>query len=179
MNLKFFYRGNYQLIETHPRSDIQLQHFSFSISAQVQGGKSVTFRGVQKRENRRTLQHNRDRWRDRILGAVGYLVTSDGAAAWCQSQQTSVPASAFFRPILPGYERLRCPFYAFLVEHTGVTTQRVMFDLGPRKDGENAAPRLAAGFKSGDLAMLVDKDIVEQLVKGGIELNSIDAVIWR
>jgi hypothetical protein len=93
--------------------------------------------------------------------------------------KTSVPASAFFRPILPGYERLRCPFYAFLVEHTGVTTQRVMFDLGPRKDGENAAPRLAAGFKSGDLVMPVDKDIVEQLVEGGIQLESIDAVIWR
>ncbi|KAJ7249431.1 beta-lactamase-like protein [Mycena rebaudengoi] len=92
--------------------------------------------------------------------------------------KTSAPASALFRPILPGHERVSFPFYAFLVEHAGVTTQRVMFDLGPRKDGENAAPPIAASFKSGEFTLPIDKDIVEQLVEGGIELKSIEAVIW-
>lgn len=40
-------------------------------------------------------------------------------------------ASAFFTPILPGHEQLRCPIYAFLVENT-TTKERIMFDLGLR-----------------------------------------------
>ncbi|KAJ7754484.1 beta-lactamase-like protein [Mycena metata] len=88
-----------------------------------------------------------------------------------------VPA-AFFQPVLPGHEILHLPIFAFLIEHTS-TGRRVMFDLGARKDLENAAPAVGALFKSfPDVAMPIDRDIVEQLEDHGVALNSINAVIW-
>ncbi|KAJ6584952.1 hypothetical protein B0H19DRAFT_1249867 [Mycena capillaripes] len=89
----------------------------------------------------------------------------------------SVPAHPFMKPVLPGRETLRCPVLAFLVEHVP-TGRRVMFDLGLRKDIENAAPFVAEVFKSGRGVMPVDRDIVEQLADDGVNLNSISAVIW-
>ncbi|KAJ7484737.1 hypothetical protein FB451DRAFT_1233351 [Mycena latifolia] len=89
-----------------------------------------------------------------------------------------VPASAFLSPVLPGHENLRCPAFAFLIENAA-TKQRVMFDLGPRKDLENAAPSIAEDAKAGRLALPVSRDIVEQLTDAGVDLASISAVIWR
>ncbi|KAJ7484739.1 hypothetical protein FB451DRAFT_1233359 [Mycena latifolia] len=85
-----------------------------------------------------------------------------------------VPASAVFSPVLPGHESLQCPAFAFLIENAA-TKQRVMFDLGPRKDIENAAPSIAAAR----LLLPVSRDIVEQLTDAGVDLASISAVIWR
>ncbi|KAJ6486911.1 beta-lactamase-like protein [Mycena sanguinolenta] len=92
-------------------------------------------------------------------------------------QKVVVPAAAFFTPVAPGYENLTCPMFAFLVENT-TTKQRVLFDLGPRKDLENGAPSVAAAVKAGTISMPVSKDIVEQLAEDGVELGSISAVIW-
>ncbi|KAF7349268.1 Metallo-beta-lactamase superfamily protein [Mycena sanguinolenta] len=92
-------------------------------------------------------------------------------------QNAVVPAAAFFTPVAPGYENLTCPMFAFLVENT-TTKQRVLFDLGPRKDLENGAPSVAAGVKAGTMSMPVSKDISEQLAEDGVELESISAVIW-
>ncbi|KAF7365240.1 Metallo-beta-lactamase superfamily protein [Mycena venus] len=86
------------------------------------------------------------------------------------------PAGAFMRPVLPGHEVFRAPVFAFLIEH-GATGRRVMFDLGVRRDPENAAPRVAQLFKTG-WAMPVDRDITEQLVDDGVDLESISTVIW-
>ncbi|KAJ6631145.1 hypothetical protein B0H10DRAFT_1981080 [Mycena sp. CBHHK59/15] len=88
-----------------------------------------------------------------------------------------VPAASFFKPVLPGHENYASPLYAFLIEHVA-TKQRVMFDLGIRKDVENAAPALYEVFKSGAVSMPVKQDIVEQLTEGGIDVGSISAVIW-
>ncbi|KAJ7695487.1 hypothetical protein B0H17DRAFT_930768 [Mycena rosella] len=91
----------------------------------------------------------------------------------------AVPASSFFTPVLPGHEHLMAPVFAFLIENT-TTKQRVMFDLGLRKDLENAAPAIAEIFKAGGITtMSVERDIVEQLVDTGVDLNSINAVVWR
>ncbi|KAJ6590550.1 beta-lactamase-like protein [Mycena vulgaris] len=87
-----------------------------------------------------------------------------------------VPAVMFVSPILPGHENLRCPAFAFLIENVA-TKQRVMFDLGPRKDLENAAPSIAEGVKAG-ASMPVSRDIVEQLIDAGVPLDTISAVIW-
>ncbi|KAJ7226991.1 hypothetical protein GGX14DRAFT_627744 [Mycena pura] len=89
--------------------------------------------------------------------------------------QVKAPASVILKPVLPGYESLKCPMFAFLVENN-VTKTRVMFDLGPRKDLENAAPPVAEVAKA---AIPVSKDIVEQLVESGVDIESINAVIWR
>ncbi|KAJ6512252.1 hypothetical protein C8R47DRAFT_1094304 [Mycena vitilis] len=89
----------------------------------------------------------------------------------------SVPAKGFMNPVLPGHEALHAPVLAFLIEHS-VTGRRVMFDLGVRKDKENAAPAVVQLFEAGVGAMPVDRDITEQLVNNGVDLNSISAVIW-
>ncbi|KAJ7910626.1 hypothetical protein B0H13DRAFT_2011652 [Mycena leptocephala] len=94
------------------------------------------------------------------------------------NQKVIAAAANFLTPVAPGYENLACPIFAFLVENTS-TKQRVMFDLGARKDLENAAPSVAAAFKAGHMALPISKDIVEQLAEDGIELESISAVIWR
>ncbi|KAF7323928.1 Metallo-beta-lactamase superfamily protein [Mycena kentingensis (nom. inval.)] len=86
-------------------------------------------------------------------------------------------AAMFFQPVLPGTDNFACPIYAFFIENS-TTKERIMFDLGPRKDLENAAPFLAAAVKAGYSAMPVDKDITEQLVESGIALDSISAVVW-
>ncbi|KAJ7087217.1 beta-lactamase-like protein [Mycena belliarum] len=88
-----------------------------------------------------------------------------------------VPASVFFSPILAGLEKLRCPAFSFLIENAA-TKRRVMFDLGPRKDPENAAPSVAEAIKSGVFVMPVSRDIVERLSDAGVDPESISAVIW-
>ncbi|KAJ6584944.1 hypothetical protein B0H19DRAFT_403431 [Mycena capillaripes] len=80
-------------------------------------------------------------------------------------------------PVPTGHEVLRCPVFAFLVEHAA-TGRRVMFDLGVRKDLENAAPLLADAVKTGKLTMPVERGIVEQLLDDGIDVASINAAIW-
>lgn len=89
-----------------------------------------------------------------------------------------VPAAVFLSPVLPGRENLGFPVFAFLIEHTA-TKQRVMFDLGPRKDLVNAAPVIAEAVKTGIVSMPVSRDIGEQLQDAGVDLQSINAVIWR
>ncbi|KAJ7136057.1 beta-lactamase-like protein [Mycena epipterygia] len=88
-----------------------------------------------------------------------------------------VPASGLLSPVLPGYENLPAPVFAFLVENA-TTKQRILFDLGPRRDLENAAPRIAGAVKAGFLAMSVSRDIVEQVIDAGIPLDNISAVVW-
>ncbi|KAJ6466559.1 hypothetical protein C8R47DRAFT_1234808 [Mycena vitilis] len=88
-----------------------------------------------------------------------------------------VPASVFLKPVLAGHANLSAPAFAFLVAHAA-TGRRVMFDLGPRKDMENAAPGIAEAVKAGVIVMPVEHDIVEQLADHGVDLESIDAVIW-
>jgi hypothetical protein len=89
-----------------------------------------------------------------------------------------VPAKMFFQPVPAGRESFGAPVFAFLVTHAG-SGRRIMFDVGVRKDLENAAPRIADAVKAGHMAMPVNKDIVEQLVEDGVDLASISAVIWR
>ncbi|KAF7369677.1 Metallo-beta-lactamase superfamily protein [Mycena venus] len=85
-----------------------------------------------------------------------------------------VPASVFLSPVLPGRENLGFPVFAFLIENTS-TKQRVMFDLGPRKDLENTAPVIAEAVKAGVVSMPVSRDIGEQLQDVGVDLQSISA----
>ncbi|KAJ7644764.1 beta-lactamase-like protein [Roridomyces roridus] len=68
-----------------------------------------------------------------------------------------VPAGVFLSPVLP---------------------QRVMFDLGPREDLTKTAEVIAEAVKAGVVAMPVSRDIGTQLKETGVELDSINAVIW-
>ncbi|KAJ7675854.1 beta-lactamase-like protein [Mycena polygramma] len=89
----------------------------------------------------------------------------------------NVPAAAFMQPVLEGHATFHSPVFAFLVVHAA-SGRRVLFDLGPRKDMENAAPGIAEAVKAGFIVMPVERDIVEQLADNGVDLDSISAVIW-
>ncbi|KAJ7327575.1 beta-lactamase-like protein [Mycena albidolilacea] len=84
---------------------------------------------------------------------------------------------AFSLPVLPGHESSTFPMYSFLVEHKS-SQKRLMFDLGVRKDPENTPPAFASAFSSGFAQLEPYKDITVLLQDGGINLTSIDAVIW-
>ncbi|KAF7365237.1 Metallo-beta-lactamase superfamily protein [Mycena venus] len=89
----------------------------------------------------------------------------------------SVPAGPMMQPIPAGRDAFNAPVFAFLIENAA-TGQRVMFDLGPRKDQENAAPPIPEWLKANYFSMPVERDITEQLVDHGVELQSISAAIW-
>ncbi|KAJ7039789.1 beta-lactamase-like protein [Mycena alexandri] len=92
-------------------------------------------------------------------------------------RQVKASSAAFIKPVAPGFENMALPVFAFLVENA-TTNQKVLFDLGPRKDLENAAPGVAEAVKAGYMAMPVSKDIVEQLAQDGVQPQHISAVIW-
>ncbi|KAK0207449.1 hypothetical protein IW262DRAFT_1469550 [Armillaria fumosa] len=84
---------------------------------------------------------------------------------------TFLPASLLFEPVLLGYEGLSGPIYTSLTKHP--TKGKIMFDLGMRKDQEKYAPAVQGFFD-----WFRELGVSEQLVKGGVELGSVNAVIW-
>ncbi|KAF7365312.1 Metallo-beta-lactamase superfamily protein [Mycena venus] len=88
----------------------------------------------------------------------------------------SLPSGAVMHPVLPGHEAFRAPIFASLIEHAA-SGRRVMFDLGVRRDLENAAPRIVQLIKDAG-TVLLDRDISELLIDDGVDLGSINAVIW-
>jgi hypothetical protein len=92
------------------------------------------------------------------------------------------PHSPFIKnePELPTTPFTTINIWSFLVEHPQLK-RSVLFDLGVRKDFMNLAPaaRQAFSMPDGTLPFIVDRDVPEQLVAGGISLKSIDTLIWR
>ncbi|KAF7323958.1 Metallo-beta-lactamase superfamily protein [Mycena kentingensis (nom. inval.)] len=93
-----------------------------------------------------------------------------------QHKSVLAPAAGNLTPVLRGYERLECPIFAFLIEHADLN-RRVMFDLGLRKDMENTAPSVRAILQEN--FPNTEKDIVDLLEESGINVGSVDAIIWR
>ena len=94
-----------------------------------------------------------------------------------------VPASHFLDPVLKGHEIMAAPVYCFLITHESSSSsakpQRVMFDIGIRKDMEGFPPAVLKMFPGGQVGFDTEKDAATQLVDCGINLEDIDAVIWR
>ncbi|KAF7300599.1 Metallo-beta-lactamase superfamily protein [Mycena chlorophos] len=89
--------------------------------------------------------------------------------------KVSIAAENFYAPILPGHTKLACPVFVFLIEHPASGT-KVMFDLGLRKDLENAAPPSAAFFQQ--VLPNSERDVVDLLAASGVPGESLSAVIW-
>ena len=89
-----------------------------------------------------------------------------------------IPAKGLFRPPVPGFEIIQpAPSLVFLLEHP--SGQRLLFDLGIRKDWENLNPAIVERAAQHGHQISVLKNVSEFLVEGGIRRESIDAVIWR
>jgi hypothetical protein len=84
----------------------------------------------------------------------------------------------FMQPPVPGLEKKRPgPVLTFLLEHP--SGQKLVFDLGIRKDYQNYAPTIANYIPTTNYDIEVQKNVIEILEEGGIASTSINAVIWR
>lgn len=84
----------------------------------------------------------------------------------------------FMAPPVPGLETFKSsPSHSFLLEHP--SGRRLVFDLGIRKDYENYAPKIVAYIPTTNYNIEVEKNVVDILEDAGIQLKSIEAVIWR
>lgn len=90
----------------------------------------------------------------------------------------NVPAHALFTPLIPGFKiAAPSPSYCFLLEHP--SGQKVLFDLGIRKDWQNLAPAIVDRFKVVGHKPSAEKNISEILDEAGVGKENINAVIWR
>lgn len=73
---------------------------------------------------------------------------------------------------------MNCPAYSFLIEHAA-SGQKLLFDLGVRKDFENLVPVIANIIKEEKWQIIVEKGVAEILEEGGIKPKDINGIIWR
>jgi hypothetical protein len=88
---------------------------------------------------------------------------------------TSAPGSP------PVKDKYTATGFSFLVEHADLK-QRIVFDLGLRKDLNNFTPGIKRKFglpETGLLDAVVEKDVATQLGEHGVDLGTVGAVIWR
>jgi hypothetical protein len=100
-------------------------------------------------------------------------------------EMTAIPTSVFFQRNIQGFDTFKGCCYSFLITHTDDNGEkrRVVFDLGIRKDWENLVPGVVEmlekwGRDFGN-EMKVRKDVAEILGENGVELEGVEAVIWR
>ncbi|KAL8851240.1 MAG: hypothetical protein Q9221_003871 [Calogaya cf. arnoldii] len=94
------------------------------------------------------------------------------------SRIRGIPTSTFMEPPIKGHDTLDCPAYSFLIEHKPLN-QKLLFDLGVRKDWENLAPKISTTIKEKGWSVTVEKGVNEILKDNGVEPGSINAIIWR
>ncbi|PWY92283.1 hypothetical protein BO70DRAFT_357416 [Aspergillus heteromorphus CBS 117.55] len=88
------------------------------------------------------------------------------------------PTSIFVAPEINGVKSQTAKSYAFLIEHKP-TGRRLVFDLGVRKDYQNLAkPIYDSLIGSGVFTLDVQKNVADILTENGVELDTIDAIIW-
>ena len=79
---------------------------------------------------------------------------------------------------MPGLENLDLCAYSFLIEHP-TSGRKLILDLGFPKDWGNLATICSEMERSGGIKVIVEKNVSEILIEGGIRLGDIEAVIWR
>ncbi|KAL8712618.1 MAG: hypothetical protein Q9220_003149 [cf. Caloplaca sp. 1 TL-2023] len=93
------------------------------------------------------------------------------------SKIRGLPTELFMEPKIKGYDVIDCPAYSFLIEHPK-NKERIVFDLGVRKDWENLAPSIANRIRDKGWSVEVDRGVADILSDGGVEPKSVDAIIW-
>lgn len=88
-----------------------------------------------------------------------------------------ISASLFLSPPIEGYDLLAAPVFSFLIQHPGLQ-RSVIFDLGIRKDWKSLSPPLLSQIERLGWALHVEKDVSEILNDAGVDVTSIEAVIW-
>lgn len=86
------------------------------------------------------------------------------------------PTDFLLQPSMEGYEYLNLPTYAYYIKHP--SGKQVLFDLGGRKDWWNSSPDTALILKTLVTSISISKGIDEILREGGVDLASINSIIW-
>lgn len=101
------------------------------------------------------------------------------------TMRSRIPLSIFAGPPITGLDTLKAPAYSFLITHEDDTgaERKLVFDLGLPVNLEKDFPpaifeRLTA-MKGGGGMMESTKYVSDILEEEGVELDSIEAVIWR
>ncbi|RAL00165.1 MBL fold metallo-hydrolase [Aspergillus ibericus CBS 121593] len=89
----------------------------------------------------------------------------------------TVRSEVLVQPVQPGHEILNLTDVAFLIEHEG-SNQKVMFDLGTRKDYWNLPDAVRLTFDQFMPSVRIDKDVSEILRECGIPLSDIGSIVW-
>ncbi|KAK4443450.1 beta-lactamase-like protein [Podospora aff. communis PSN243] len=88
----------------------------------------------------------------------------------------NLDCSDLFLPRFPGLQTFDICSYAFLITHND---RHILFDLGIKQDWEEGlVPSTAARLKASGAAVTVEKELLNILRDGGVDLNKIDAVVW-
>ncbi|KAJ5650399.1 uncharacterized protein N7484_004122 [Penicillium longicatenatum] len=83
----------------------------------------------------------------------------------------------FMAPPVPGMETHPSnPSFSFLLEHS--SGQKLVFDLGIRKDYQNYAPKIAQYIPTTKYTIEVTKNVIDILEESGIRGEEVQAVIW-
>ncbi|KAI4125872.1 MAG: hypothetical protein LQ338_004037 [Usnochroma carphineum] len=88
-----------------------------------------------------------------------------------------IPLKMFMEPQIKGHDFLDCPAFSFLIEHPK-TGKKLLFDLGVRKDWENLAAKISKHIKDLGVSVTVEKGVADILKDGGVDPQSINAIIW-
>lgn len=89
-----------------------------------------------------------------------------------------VHSLALIQPEIQGHEFLNLPTFAFYIANPRLG-QRVLFDMGSRKDWWNLPPHVVDALNTkGVPGIRVKNGIDEVLSSGGIDPATIDAVVW-
>jgi hypothetical protein len=93
-----------------------------------------------------------------------------------------IPHHFFLAPALSTHSSIGSPpplnatGFTFLIEHAP-SEKKVIFDLGIRKNRSRDSPK--AKERTGNYPVKITQDVADQLMNAGVDLASIDTVIWR
>lgn len=98
---------------------------------------------------------------------------------------TGAPSGAFFGPAIDGFEKFDVVVFSFLVTHKDAstsTTKKILFDIGLPKDWQVHLPSPIAShiqtWVDSGTNIDIPKNVAEILEDGGVDLKSVDALIW-
>ena len=80
-------------------------------------------------------------------------------------------------PEIEGFDTVNFTSVCFLIENTNLN-KRILFDCGARKDFENYSPVTKERLNAIIKGMTIDADVNDILVDAGIDLGSIDSIVW-
>lgn len=89
----------------------------------------------------------------------------------------SLHSDRFFEPNIPGFETLNLTNVCFLIEHE-TQHKKILFDCGARKDFENYSPTFKSRLNAIIKGLKIEADVDDVLVEAGIDLKSIDSIVW-